>query len=254
MSLAGRAPRAISPPMQRNRLRRRAVLGLPGLLAPGLAAAQAAPTVDLLLVLAMDASGSIDADEFRLQREGLAEGVTHPAVLAAIASKPNGAIAVAMVEWGSPGGAATVVDWMAVRDVASAAALAEAIRAAPRSRQSYNAIGDAIAHSAALIAAAPFRSEDRVIDVAGDGPDMRSYMPATEARDAAVAQGITVNALAIEVSPVTRFGEPLRLHYEREVIGGPGAFVIAAETRQDFARAMRAKLIREIAGVPHGVG
>jgi hypothetical protein len=143
---------------------------------------------------------------------------------------------------------------MAVRDAASANALAEAIRAAPRSRQSYNAIGDAIAHSAALIAAAPFRAEDRVIDVAGDGPDMRSYMPATEARDAAVAQGITVNALAIEVSPVTRFGEPLRMHYEREVIGGPGAFVIAAETRQDFARAMRAKLIREIAGVPHGIG
>lgn len=235
-------------------MRRRAVLGMAGAMAPGIVAAQAAPAVDLLLVLAMDASGSIDADEFRLQREGLADSVTHPAILAAIASKPNGAIGIAMVEWGSPGGATTAVDWMAVRDAASARALAGAIIAAPRSRQSYNAIGDAIAHATALIAAAPFRSEDLVIDVAGDGPDIRSFLPAPEARDAAVARGITVNGLAIEVAPVTRFGEPLRVHYERNVIGGPGAFVIVAETRADFARAMRAKLIREIAGRPHAAG
>lgn len=240
--------------MNRTVTRRRAALGLGGLLLPGAAAAQAAPVVDLLLVLAMDASGSIDPGEFRLQREGLAESVSDPAIVAAIASKPHGVIAVAMVEWGSPGGPATALDWMAVRDAASAQALAGAIRAAPRSRQSYNAIGDAIAHSAALIAAAPFRSEDRVIDVAGDGPDMRSILPAPAARDAAVAQGITVNGLAIEVAPVTRFGEPLHVHYEREVIGGPGAFVLIAEDRRDFARAMRAKLVREIAGRPMGRG
>jgi hypothetical protein len=227
--------------------RRRALAALPAAVLPAMAVAQAAPEVDLLLVLAMDASGSIDADEFRLQRDGLAESIVHPSVLAAIASQPRGAIAVAMVEWGSPGGAATAVDWMAVRDGASAAALAAAIRAAPRTRQSYNAIGDAIAHATALIAAAPFRAEEKVIDIAGDGPDMRSLVPAPEARDAAVDRGITVNALAIEVAPVTRFGEPLRLHYERHVIGGPGAFVMVAETRADFARAMRAKLIREIA-------
>jgi hypothetical protein len=236
----------MSAAMDASAIRRRAVLGAAAL-APGAARAQAAPGVDLLLVLAMDASGSIDPEEFRLQREGLAEGITHPAVLAAIASKPRGAIGVAMVEWGSPGGAATVVDWMAVRDATSARALAEAIMAAPRSRQSYNAIGDAIAHGTALIASAPFRGEDLVIDVAGDGPDMRSFTAAPEARDAAVARGIVVNGLAIEVAPVTRFGEPLRRTYEREVIGGPGAFVVAAETRLDFARAMRAKLIREIA-------
>lgn len=227
---------------------RRALAALPAALLSGRALAQAAEPVDLLLVLAMDASGSIDTGEFRLQREGLAEAFLHPAVLSAITGGARRAIGVAMVEWGSPGGAATAVEWMAVRDSASAAALAGAIRAAPRSRQSYNAIGDAIAHAAALIAAAPFRAEERVIDVAGDGPDMRSVLPAHEARDQAVERGITVNALAIEVSPVTRFGEPLRVHYEREVIGGPGAFVMVAETRADFARAMRAKLIREIAG------
>jgi hypothetical protein len=215
--------------------------------AAGAAPAQTA-AVDLLLVLAVDASGSIDPDEFRLQREGCAEALSHPAVLGAVRSKPHGAIAVAMVEWGAPGGAATVVDWTRVSDPRSADALASAMREAPRSPQSYNAIGDAIDHAARLIAAAPFRAEERVIDVSGDGPDMRGLRPVRVARDDAVTAGITINALAVELSPVTRFGLPLRTHYEREVIGGPGAFVMAVGDRRDFARAMRAKLIREIAG------
>ena len=205
--------------------------------------------VDLLLALAVDASGSIDADEFRLQREGYAEALSHPAVLAAVASKPRGAIAMAVVEWGSPGGAATVLDWMRLSaDPASARTLSEAVLAAPRSPQSWNAIGDALDHCAALVHAAPFHARERVIDLSGDGPDLRSLRPAPEARDAAVAAGITVNALAVAAAgQVTRFGEPLAETYRREVIGGPGAFVATAEDRRDIARALRAKLVREIA-------
>jgi hypothetical protein len=213
------------------------------------AAAAAREEVELLLALAVDASGSIDADEFRLQREGYAEALSHPAVLAAVASKPRGAIAVAMVEWGSPGGAATALDWTRLSpDPASARALAEAVLAAPRSRQGWNAIGDALDRCASLIHAAPFRASERVIDLSGDGPDLRSFRPASEARDDAVAAGITVNALAVAAAgQVTRFGEPLAETYRREVVGGPGAFVATAEDRRDIARALRAKLVREIA-------
>lgn len=225
-------------------MRRRALLAAPLVAAP--AAAQGV-LVDLLLVLAVDASGSIDADEFALQREGIAEAIAHPAVLAAIRSRPRGAIGVAMVEWGSPGGAATVVEWMRVGDRASADAAARAMREAPRSMQSFNAIGDAIIHALALIEAAPWRAEERTIDVSGDGPDMRSRMPAPRARDLAVARGVTINGLAIEVGSNWRDGALAAL-YERDVIGGPGAFVMRAEDRRDFARAMRAKLIREVAG------
>ncbi|MFC7474536.1 DUF1194 domain-containing protein [Dankookia sp. GCM10030260] len=228
-------------------MQRRSLLALPGALAATPAPAQA-PEVDTLLVLAVDASGSIDADEFRLQREGYAEALSHPAVLAAIAGRPQGAIAVAMVEWGSPGGAATVVDFLRVADAAGARALAAAIIAAPRSPQTWNAIGDALDHCARLLLAAPFRAAERVIDLSGDGPDLRSLRPAAAARDAAVAAGIQVNALAVAAAgQVTRFGEPLAETYRREVIGGPGAFVVSAEDRRDIARALRAKLVREIA-------
>lgn len=229
-------------------MRRRSLLALPGALAPTAAVAQPLPELDLLLVLAVDASGSIDPDEFRLQREGYAEALTHPAVLAAITGKPRGAIAVAMVEWGAPGGAATVVDWMRVHDAASARTLAEAVLDAPRSRQSWNAIGDALDHCARMLLAAPFRAAEKVIDLSGDGPDLRSLRPATAARDDAVAAGIAINALAVAAAgQVTRYGEPLAETYRREVIGGPGAFVLTAEDRRDIARALRAKLIREIA-------
>jgi hypothetical protein len=236
--------------------RRGALMAAPALLTR--AAAAQGPAVDLLLVLAVDASGSIDADEFALQREGIAEALSHPAVLAAIRSRPRGAIGVAMVEWGSPGGAATVVDWMRVADTASAEAAAEAFRDAPRSRQSWNAIGDAILHAANLMAQAPWPAAERTIDVSGDGPDMRSLVPAEQARDAVVAQGIVVNGLAIEAASAWRDGR-LAAAYERSVMGGPGAFVLRAEDRRDFARAMRAKLVREIAqatgeGLPVGPG
>lgn len=225
---------------------RRAALVLPPALAAGRAAAQEA-AVDLLLVLAIDASGSIDADEFRLQREGCAEALTHPAVLSAIGAGPRSAIGVALVEWGAPGGAATVVDWQRVGDRASAEALARAVTEAPRSRQSWNAIGDAVDHAATLIARAPWIARERVIDLSGDAPDMRSLNPVGIARQAAAAQGITVNALAIEG------GRPgLTRTYEETVIAGDGAFVMTAETRADFARALRAKLIREIAARPGG--
>jgi Protein of unknown function (DUF1194) len=241
-ALAGRAGAAA-------RLRRRT---LPALAAASLAGPRpgsAREEVDLLLVLAVDASGSIDAGEFRLQREGYAEALSHPAVLAAIGSKPHGAVAVAMVEWGSPGGAATVLDWTRLSaDAESARRLARAVLAAPRSPQGWNAIGDALDHCALLIHAAPFTARERVIDLSGDGPDLRSLRPAPVARDDAVATGITINALAVAAAgQVTRAGEPLAETYRREVVGGPGAFVVTAEDRRDIARALRAKLVREIA-------
>src|SRR5690606_607988 len=98
--------------------------------------------------------------------------------------------------------------------------------------------------------ACPCQPTRRVIDVSGDNPDNRSVRPAPLARDAAVADGITINALAIlENDPIGPSGRPLLVeNYEREVIGGPGAFVLAAEDRQDFPRALRQKMVLEIAG------
>jgi len=215
------------------------------------AGAQNRPGVDVALVLAVDVSGSINAEEFKLQKEGIALALLDPAVQRAIRNGPHGRIAVAYVEWGSPGGAAPVLEWRIVRDEASAREVGAALLAAPRTAQSYNAIGDAIVLRTAMIRACPCRAGRAVIDVSGDNRDMRSVIPATLAREEAARAGITVNALAIlQDASVGPSGKPFLVEaYEREVIGGPGAFVAVAESRTDFGRAIRRKMALEISGV-----
>jgi hypothetical protein len=206
------------------------------------------PRVDVALVLTVDASGSIDMEEFQLQKEGIAQAVAAPEVLSTIQSGRNGRIAISYVEWGAPGGAQTVVDWMMVGDAAEAATFGNAVLAAPRSIQSYNAIGDAIDHAVRLFESCPCRPTRRIIDVSGDNPDNRSHVPAPLARDAAVASGITINALAIlQDGRLGPEGKPWLVEaYERTVIGGFAAFAIAANSRADFARALREKMVLEI--------
>lgn len=230
-------------------LRRLVVAGLPLCAALSAAPAAAQTPVDTALVLAVDASGSIDPAEFQLQREGIAAAVTNPDLLEVIGFSPHGRVALAYVEWGGPGTARTMVDWMMVGDAESAGAFAAAVLAAPRSLQSYNAIGDAVAHGQALLEACPCLPGRRVIDVSGDNPDNRSIVPAPLARNRAVAAGITVNALAILQDGFTgNRGRPwLVENYEAEVIGGPGAFVMSANSRRDFERALLDKMILEIA-------
>jgi hypothetical protein len=222
-----------------------------GLFLTSVAAAQDKPAVDVALVLVVDASGSIDTEEFALQRDGIAGAVTDAAVLGAITGGRHGRIAIALVEWGTPAGAVETVGWHIVGDAASAGTFAATVRSAPRVMQSYNAIGDGIVRATEAILACPCKPTRKVIDVSGDNPDMRSRVPATLARDTAVKLGITINALAIlQDARIGPGGKPWLVEvYEQTVIGGFAAFVIPAQTRADFARALRQKLIQEIASL-----
>jgi hypothetical protein len=215
------------------------------------ALAQDAPPVDVALVLTVDASGRIDPREFQLQKEGIAGAVADSEVLSTIQSGRNRRIAIAYVEWGAPGGAQMMVNWMLVRDAASAVSFGKAVLDAPRSVQSYNAIGDAIDLAVELFGTCPCQPKRKIIDVSGDNPDMRSNHPGPLARDAAVAKGITVNALAIlQDDRLGPDGRPWLIEtYERTIIGGFGAFAMAANSRADFARALRDKMVLEISGI-----
>ncbi len=206
-----------------------------------LASAARAQNVDLELVLAVDSSASIDDSEFALQRHGYARALTHPDVLAAIARGPYHAIALTFVEWSGPDISAQVVPWTRITDAASAGEVAGRIVAAPRTVfGTGTALGGAIDLGMAMLARSPFRSVHRIIDISGDGPNNQGRWPA-EARDDAVAQGVTINGLAIE-----EFKLGLIEHFRDEVIGGPGAFVLAADGFDDFARAVVKKLLQEL--------
>lgn len=223
-----------------------------GLLALALlwgAAASAAEPVDLELVLAADGSGSIDDEELAFQRRGYAAAITHPRVLNAIRSGYRQAIAVAYVEWGGPASQHTIVGWTKITDAKSAAAFASRLVAEPRRAESYNSISEAIAYSAALIRVNAFSGSRKIIDVSGDGPQIGGR-PIALTRGEAVLSGITINALVIE-APGGDFpgwdAPSLVEHYEKNVIGGKGAFVVVAKGRDEFAAAILKKLILEIA-------
>lgn len=229
---------------------RRLALGLAAAVAaPRLASAQRPATVDVLLALAADGSGSIDNDELRLQREGYGQALASPEVLSVIAKGINGAIAVVYVEWGGPASQHVIVDWTVIRDAASAAAFAAELIARPRAARGYNSISAAIDFCVNLMETGPYRGLKRVIDVSGDGPNIGGRA-VEAARDDAVAKGITVNALAIlrpGGSVPARIGQQLPDYYRDAVIGGPGAFVEVADENRSFADAVRRKIVTEIA-------
>jgi hypothetical protein len=220
---------------------------------PGGARAQ---TTDLLLVLAADVSRSIDEGEFALQRKGYSAALTDPRVLAAIRGGVAGTIAICFVEWSGAGEQNIVADWTVIRDEEDAGGLAAAILAAPRSFIGRTSISGAIDFAMERFAAAQPRASRRIIDISGDGTN-NSGRPVTNARDEALAQGVTINGLAIindKPNPGYAFHtQPpggLPEWYRQNVIGGPGAFLRVVEDFHSFADAMTNKLVSEIAALP----
>lgn len=208
--------------------------------------------VDLELVLAVDVSGSVDEDEAILQRRGYIDAFRDPLVIDAIQRGPYGAIAVMYIEWAGAPYQIPIVGWTRVSNAAEAAAFADKLAAAPIAVHLWTSISSIITAGTALIQQNKYNGTRRVIDVSGDGANNDGQY-VNVARDYAVAQGITINGLPIINDRPSRYGtqqiKDLDYYYTDCVIGGPGAFIIVANGFQDYARAVRQKLILEIAGL-----
>lgn len=219
------------------------------------ATSAAADSVDLNLVLVTDVSRSIDDTEFELEKAGYAAAFTNPQVLGAIRRGAIGSIAVAYIEFAGNYEVRTVIDFTVIRDAASAQAFVDTLRAAPRSFSGRTAISAGIDEAVKLTTESQFEPTRRVIDVCGDGTN-NAGREVTEARDAAVAAGITVNGLTIinehPVSWTYAHVQPpggLTKYYRDNVIGGPASFVVEVRDFATFGEAMTRKLVSEIAGV-----
>ena len=204
-----------------------------------------ARAVELGLVLAIDASPSVDAGEYQLQMAGYAAAFRHREMMRAVDSIGDAGMAVTVVLWGGPRDHVTVVDWTIIRDRASARAFADILERVPRTLStSSTAIGDAITYAIGRFAGNNIKARRWVIDVSGDGRSNTGHQPAV-GRDRAVAAGITVNGLTI-----LNDEGGLDLYYLWNVVGGPQSFVEIANDYHDFEEAILRKLIREIRGVP----
>jgi len=211
---------------------------------------RAAEAVDMELVLAVDVSGSIDPTEARLQRKGYERAILNPEVIDAIKSGPLGKIALSYTEWAGMGHYKVVVDWQIIDSAESAKTFVDKLMAVGIQNAHRTSLSDAITFSAWHLNENAFEGTRRIVDISGDGANNYGRL-VTEARDEAVAQGIVINGLPILTDTPTGGTYPsipdLDLFFRDCVIGGPGSFHVVAHGFDDFARAVKKKLILEIA-------
>jgi hypothetical protein len=225
------------------------------LVAATLAAAASADgiEVDLELVLMVDVSRSMTERELEIQRLGYAAALQSDAVHAAVRSGPLQRIALSYVEWA--GAQKVIVDWRLLETREDLAAFAETLTTEFNPALRRTAISEALIFGAELIESNVHDGHRRVIDISGDGPNNQGR-PVTWARDQVLARGMTINGLPL----MTREGmgshwhlDELDIYYETCVTGGPGSFVMPVLGWEEFAVAVRRKLVLEIAEAPPSV-
>ncbi len=202
--------------------------------------------VDLQLVLAVDVSGSMDDDEHILQRQGYVAAFRHPGVVEVIKSGYRGRIAVTYFEWAGPVGQVITAPWTVIDGAAAANRFAEILATKPVAYIRGTSISGGILYGATLFDGNGFASDRRVIDVSGDGANNVGE-PVEPSRDHVVRQGITINGLPLLLKEYWGLGTPLDVYYKDCVVGGRGAFVVPVRKPAHMARAIRRKLILEIA-------
>lgn len=214
------------------------------------AAAQERKEVDLALVLAVDISGSIDPEEARLQRQGYVEAFRDPVIVKAILGGNHGRIAVAYFEWSDSWVQKLLVDWTLLDSPAAIQAFTRRLEDAPISIARRTSISGAIRYAIPMFGRSPYEAERKVMDISGDGSNNDGGL-VTDVRHDALKQRIVINGLPIMNGRPNPFGFPaeddLDRYYLHCVTGGPRSFVEVATSFEDFPRAVRKKLLQEVA-------
>lgn len=199
--------------------------------------ASAARACELALLLAVDVSGSVDTQEYRIQMDGLAAGLRDGIVADALVEQQA---QVALIQWTGSSRQRQTVPWTAMRTYGDVLALADRIEGDQRVWRNFStAIGEALDVSRAAFGPVA-HCKRRVIDVSGDGESNEGIEPASQ-RASLRAAGITVNAIAIETDEAD-----LTAYFFENLIAGPGAFVVSANGFADYPEQIRRKLQREI--------
>ena len=193
----------------------------------------------LALAFALDVSSSVDEAEHQLQRAGLASALQDPDVRSAILSRPA-PVTLAAYEWSGEWRQSLLTGWHRIESEADLTTFAANVLEPDRGETGFpTAIGAAVGYGAILLQEVP-GCERLVLDVSGDGANNDGYPPKIAYRHFPIA-GVTINGLVIETP-----GSDVVEYYINEVIRGPGAFVEVAHGFEDYERAMKLKLLREL--------
>lgn len=211
-----------------------AFAGASAMLISGVSVAKAC---DVALALTVDISGSVNREEFRLQMDGLAGALRDPTIADALVEKKA---SIMLVQWTGTSRQVVSIPWRTMGTVEEVEAFAEKVERTNRHWNNYStAIGDALSFTAGYFSEVE-NCERKVIDVSGDGYSNEGEDPLL-VRARLEEQGFTINGLAIEGS-----AEDLTGHYRDNVIAGPGAFVMTANTFDEYPLRIRQKLFREV--------
>ncbi|WP_395174911.1 DUF1194 domain-containing protein [Roseibium alexandrii] len=214
------------------------------------AAVKADQPVDVALVLAVDVSRSMSAEELAIQRDGYAAAIAHPSVIRAVEQGLHGRIALTMFEWANDAHVREIVPWTLIETPQDAEDVSTIIREDQTIGQRRTSISGAIRYASKLLLDVPYQADRLVIDISGDGPNNQGSA-VTRARDLAVEAGFVINGLPLMTTG--GFGGQFNIpdldeYYRRCVIGGPGSFVIPVNDWAQFPEAVRRKLVLEIGG------
>jgi hypothetical protein len=227
------------------------LLGLLALLFLALpAAAQERKEVDLALILAVDISGSVDPEEAKLQRQGYVDAFRDKVVVRAILGGNHGRIAVAYFEWSDAWVQRLLVDWTLLDSEGAIEAFTRRLENAPISIARRTSISGAIRYAIPMYRRMPYEADRKVLDISGDGSNNDGGL-VTDVRHDALKERIVINGLPIMNDRPNPFGFPsetdLDRYYLHCVTGGPRSFVEVAQDFEDFPRAVRKKLLQEVA-------
>lgn len=216
------------------------------------ATAQDRKEVDMALVMAIDISGSIDPDEARLQRQGYVEAFSDPVIVKAILGGNHGRVAVAYFEWSDSYVQKLLIDWTLLDSKEAIQAFATRLANSPISIARRTSISGAIRYAIPLFGRSPYETERKVLDISGDGSNNDGGL-VTDLRHDALKERIVINGLPVMNDRPNPYGFPseadLDKYYLHCVVGGPRSFVEVAVNFEDFPRAVRKKLLQEVADI-----
>ena len=202
---------------------------------------------DANIVTGLDLSGSIEAPEAQLQIDGIAMAIRSPQIIAAIQHGQHRRIGFALFVW-ADGNYPVLASWRVIGSPQEAVAVSEeaakqlrAIRASDIVVRlgALTDVSSAIDFGAGMLEAAPFTTNHRIINIISNGVDNvgeHAYL----ARNRAVAQGMTINGVALGRD------RTIYDYFKREVIGGPQAFVLAASDPEHLVEVLARKFTSEI--------
>ncbi len=211
----------------------------------------------LALAMALDVLGSVDLSEYRLQLEGLSDALIDPDVQDVFFAMPDAPVAVAVYEWSSSRYQRVIADWVVLNGPDDLAQLSHHLRTWTREpAPEATGIGAAIEYGRNLLARNPGCWQE-TLDISGDGKNNDWPLPRDLHRQGKTA-GMRINALVIsrdlggQGQQASLEIGALSAYFHAEVIKGPDAFAEVASGFQDYARAMKRKLLRELVTRPLG--